>query len=92
MAPKFSNQRLFLSSLRMDLLSLSSSPTPFSLFQLPFLRGGGSKEFRKPEIYTVHEVKKDGRCLFRALVKGILAANTGPLPDLTEREEQKRAE
>ncbi|XP_062006425.1 OVARIAN TUMOR DOMAIN-containing deubiquitinating enzyme 3-like isoform X2 [Rosa rugosa] len=53
--------------------------------------GGGSKEFRKAEIYTVHEVKKDGRCLFRALAKGILAANTGSLPDLTKREEQKRA-
>ncbi|XP_039007677.1 OVARIAN TUMOR DOMAIN-containing deubiquitinating enzyme 3-like [Hibiscus syriacus] len=51
--------------------------------------GGGSPATKKVEQYSVHRVTVDGRCLFRALVKG-MALNKGI--DLSPRKERDDAD
>lgn len=55
----------------------------------PPLGGGGSPAMKKVEHYTVQRVTGDGRCMFRALVKG-LAMNKGI--SLSSREERDDAD
>ncbi|XP_062004204.1 OVARIAN TUMOR DOMAIN-containing deubiquitinating enzyme 3 isoform X3 [Rosa rugosa] len=48
--------------------------------------GRGSSAMRKVERYSVQRVTGDGRCLFRALVKGMAANKRSPLSPREERD------
>ncbi|XP_073311521.1 OVARIAN TUMOR DOMAIN-containing deubiquitinating enzyme 3 isoform X1 [Primulina huaijiensis] len=71
----------------------SSSPsvaftdaTPRFFARIGNLAGSGSPALKKVERYSVRRVTGDGRCLFRALVKGMALNKDVPLSSQEERE------
>jgi len=61
---------------KFELLSPMASTSPRFFARIGSSLGGGSPALKKVEHYSVHKVAGDGRCMFRALVKG-MAKNKG---------------